>query len=331
MECSKHINKISESGTNCEKKSIAFGVTSMVLGVIGFLTVFILIRVPSLAVKIIGSLWVLISIVMIFEILAIIIGVISIISKKQKSRFGIAGIIIAVCSILFVVWCYRWRYIRTVGTITNDPSAKTSSIDVDNSDFAITKYSCHDGADYTTYVLVIKNNSKETVDLSGEITAYDSTGKKVDAIDSFNSDSCYAAAPSKSGCLQFKYDAGDASSFKYSIWHDISTWSNTVPLLRFEESQNDNNVVVTYTNNSNKSASNIRASIIFFNGDTPVSCKKTNIPSADAEIKPDEHGSVELNYYQNLTIIKYFMKREGRDIFTLTNQQVSSFGNYFTR
>jgi hypothetical protein len=104
-------------------------------------------------------------------------------------------------------------------------------------EYTITYQTC-----FFEYVLVIKNNSKETVSFYGGCTAYDSAGKKVD----YSNDMCSAIAPSKSVCLQFKYDTGDASSFKYSIRHCISTCSNTVPLLRFEESQKDNNVVVTY-------------------------------------------------------------------------------------
>jgi hypothetical protein len=267
-----------------EKKGNAFGVTSLVLGIVGFLTGFILIGI-------------------VFDIIAIIFGLIAIISKKQKSGLGKAGLVIALCSIILVailgtVFSFNSN---DSGSITNEQSSETSS-GIADSDFTITEYSFHDGVDNTMYVMVVKNNSNETVDISGDTTALDSTNKKVGVCE----DECYAIAPSESACLQFYYDTENAASFKYSIDYKKSSYSSTTSLLNFEESQNENNVVVTCTNNANKTATNIKASIIFFNGNVAVSCDKTYIGDDNNELKAGENNSAELDSYQKFDNYKIF-------------------------
>lgn len=65
--------------------SNGLGIASLVFGILGFLTAFIIIGI-------------------LLDIIAIVLGVIAIVSKKQKSGLGIAGVIIATISILLMIF-----------------------------------------------------------------------------------------------------------------------------------------------------------------------------------------------------------------------------------
>ena len=64
-----------------EKKRRGFGIAALVLGILGFLTAYFLIG-------------------LLLDVLAIIFGLIAIISKKRKSVLGVIGLVIAICSIV---------------------------------------------------------------------------------------------------------------------------------------------------------------------------------------------------------------------------------------
>jgi hypothetical protein len=256
-----------------EKKGNAFGITSVVLGIIGFLTGFIAIGI-------------------IFDILAIIFGLIAIISNKQKSGLGIAGLTIAIISIIILMLLLAFGF----------KGSSKSETAISDSDLSTTEYSFHAGVSNTMYVLVIKNNSKETVDISGETIAFDSNGKKVGVAQ----DTGNAIAPSESACLQFYYDTDNAASFKHSLEYKISSYSSITSKLKFEETKNDNNIIVTCTNNSDKTATSIQANIIFFNGNVAVGCKKANFGDDNAELKAGENSSVELDCHQKFDDYKIF-------------------------
>lgn len=65
--------------------SNGLGIASLVLGILGFLTAFIIIGI-------------------LLDIIAIVLGIIAIVSKKQKSELGIAGLIIGTISIILVIF-----------------------------------------------------------------------------------------------------------------------------------------------------------------------------------------------------------------------------------
>jgi hypothetical protein len=49
----------------------------------------------------------------------------------------------------------------------------------------VTEYDFKDGIGNTTYILVIKNNTKKPYDFQGHATAFDSNGKKAE-VDGYN-------------------------------------------------------------------------------------------------------------------------------------------------
>ena len=81
-----------------KKKGNGFGIASLVLGILGFLTGFIAIGI-------------------LFDIIAIVLGLIAIINKRQKSGLGIAGSILGFVGMITTIFIFS--------IFSDDDSAKT--------------------------------------------------------------------------------------------------------------------------------------------------------------------------------------------------------------
>lgn len=100
------MNSTNQQNNVANQLSNGFGIASLVLSILGFLTAFLIFGI-------------------FLDIFAIILGIISILIKKQKSGFGLAGIIISVISMLLTILIFY--------TISSSSDHKTVAIVSDTS------------------------------------------------------------------------------------------------------------------------------------------------------------------------------------------------------
>lgn len=278
-----------KGGNEMEQKN-GFGIAALVLGIVGFITGFL-------------------GIGILLDILAIIFGIIAICSKKQKSGLGIAGLVVGSVGLLLMI-LIGWLFSDdTAGTISSDTtetqvveSIDNTSDELNDSDFEVTEYSFHDGVENTMYVVVVKNNSDKTVNFDCEATALDADQNEVGV----SSDYDYTIEPGKEGCMQMYYDTEAAETFKYDLEYKESSHESALSSLDFKETQNDDNVVVSCSNNSDVDVQSVEAKIIFFKGDTPVSCTYGFMVDDDLTLPAGETKSTELDSYQEFDNYKIY-------------------------
>lgn len=193
-----------------EKQENSFGIVALVLGIIGILTSCI-------------------GIGLIFDVIAIVFGIIAITSPKQKSGLGIAGLAIAICSI--VIFTFAVSVFSDddsdSGTISNStvhdtevPAEKktNTSSSISDSDFETTEYSYGNLIGDSIYIVVVKNNSSETVKISATATAFDADGNKLELA----SDDIYCLEPGKSFPLKFYFDGESADRYEYTMEYNTT-------------------------------------------------------------------------------------------------------------
>lgn len=153
MDSTNYRENYEKSQQSQKKIGNGLGVASLVLGIIGFLTAFLVIGI-------------------LFDLIAITLGIIAIVSKKQKSGLGIAGLIIASASIVLMVF---------MGSLFSDfPNKETTSKiqEVTQSD---DHYS-----NSNTPLADVKNSSSDSGDSLGSIeeqVLLDKDGLKITAIE----------------------------------------------------------------------------------------------------------------------------------------------------
>lgn len=262
-----------------EKKN-GFGIAALVLGIIGILTSCI-------------------GIGIVFDIFAIIFGLISIISPKQKSGLGIAGLVIAICSIIIILFVGNVFFDDSdKGEISNSATEEVEKKDntsssISDSDFEITEYSYGNTIGDSIYIVVVKNNSSETVDISADATAFDESGNKL----GLSNDDIFALESGKSYPLKFYFDGVSASSYEYKLNYSKSNSKSKLSSLSFTETQNDGNVIIDCTNNSDEDIEFPQAFVIFFNGDEIVSSDYTYLNGDDMILRAGDTQSAEIDCY----------------------------------
>lgn len=203
--------------------------------------------------------------------------------------------------------------VSNVSTISNSTKEVSDASDTSNDDLAsqmsIIEYSMENTIGDTYYILVVKNNSSQTVELNVNAIAKDGEGKTIGAASSSEN----AVGVGQEVCLLNYFDSvKDAKTFEYTLSAKKDKYYDSVyEDLSVEESKTDEKVVLTVTNTGSKADEFVEAYALFFKNGELTGYDSTYITDDDFEIKPGATISKELNCYQGYDDVKvYFSGRK---------------------
>lgn len=172
----------------------------------------------------------------------------------------------------------------------------------------VSEYSMENSIGDTYYVLVVKNNSPDTLKINANCTAKDSSGALIGAASS-------EAEAIESGfeiCMLNYFDGvKDAASFDYKL--DVKKDEYFKPVLsdlQYEVSKTDKKAIVSCVNIGDKSAEFVEGKALFFKDGTMINYSSTYFTDDDNEIKPGDTIVKEFNSYEIYDDVKiYFSGR----------------------
>jgi hypothetical protein len=186
-------------------------------------------------------------------------------------------------------------YLRGSGSddsaMYNQPAA-----DVTDSDFDIKEYLFESKYGTTQYFLVIKNNSAETVEVSGNGTAFDANGNAVGAAN-FSID---VLGPGETSIGYFYFnEVSGVKKVDYDLQYSKETsLSPVLSNLDVQQTLNKNNIIVSVTNNGDVPAQFVQANALFFDSSNNlVGTYTTYVIDDDSEIKPGTTLSAQIDTY----------------------------------
>lgn len=172
-------------------------------------------------------------------------------------------------------------------------------------------YTCNVDDSFYYTVLVVKNNSDETVHLDANFTAKDGSGNNVGAV----SDDEPAIAPGQTGCIWCTVDySTDIESFDYTLTVDKETSVKSIyDDISFEYSNTDSGCTVTATNNGNTAAKYVWARCIFFKNGEMVNFNEPILMDSDDELKPGATITAEATCYTDCGFDDVIVVLSGRE------------------
>lgn len=279
-----------------EKKTSGLGIASLILGIIGML-------LSCIAIGIFPC------------VLGLILALIGIANKKTKHGTCIAGLVCSVIGIgIFLIAMFFMDSLSntndTVSVSTTSSSDITTTTtkektDFSDSDFETNGYLYENTIGDTLYFVSIKNNSEQTIRVNGNATAYDDSKNAIGA----DSSELYALGAGEEQILYFYFSSvTGVKDVEYTLnYEKDNTFTSAIPHLEIKETVNKENVVVTVTNNGDKSASFVEAYALFFDGNgNLVNYSSTYIVDSDSEIKAGATISEQITSYNNFEEVKTF-------------------------
>lgn len=280
-------------------KQSGFGVAALILGIIGILLSCIAIGiVPSIA--------------------GLVLAIIGIFQKERGHGTAIGGLVCSVIGIgIFLLAVFALGDYGKESTISSNSmsvnaessiSTETSNDGVKEdlaSQMEVTEYSFENTIGDTLYFLVVKNNSSETVEINVNAVAKDKDGKNIGATDAAEN----AVGSGAEVCLCNYFDGvKDADSFEYTMTvKKDNFFKPVIQDLNIEKSETDEKVILTCTNNGDKTAQFVEAYALFFKDGNLINYASTYITDDDSEIKPGATISGELNCYDSYDDVKVYV------------------------
>lgn len=261
-------------------------------------------KIASLVLGIVGLALSFLFIGFLPAIIGLILGIISI--KKEKNGMAIAGIICSIIGIIISVIVFintpasseKEYSVSADNTVVQDVENSETNTKVESSDLVdqmeVEEYSYSDD-DMTYLMLVIKNNSEQTVKLETNATAKDSDGKTIGA---FSNDAVAVMSGQSVALLHLFEDAPDVSDFSYTLMAKKDTdFESVFDDVTVEESATDDRVILTATNNGSKDAEYVCATALFFKDGKFVGFGDTYITDDDSYLKAGATLSSEIDCY----------------------------------
>ena len=239
--------------------------------------------------------------------------------KDRKHGLAIAGLVCSVIGIaifmfeIFVVGLTNSdkstvssTTTASEGTAEKNGKEESQDVAVDlASQMSITEYSMENSIGDTYYILVVKNNSNETVQLSVNAIAKDADGKTIGAASSSED----AVASGQEVCMLNYFDSvKDADTFEYTLTAKKDIYYKPVYSdLSVDESRTDTKVILTVTNTGDKAAMFVQAHAIFFKNGELIGYDYNYVTDDDSELKPGATLSKELECYSEYDDVKIYM------------------------
>lgn len=166
--------------------------------------------------------------------------------------------------------------------------------EISDSDFDVQEYIYENTIGDTLYFVVVKNNSKQNVSFTANATAKDSSGNSIGAADM--SIEMIGAGETSIGLFYFDGVTG-IDKVEYS--KKYSKESHYVPAisqLSVEQTTNEENVILSVTNNADVPAKFVEAYALFFDSENKVVRYDSKyVTDDDSEIKSGDTISVQLD------------------------------------
>lgn len=173
----------------------------------------------------------------------------------NRTTIKIAGFFILVALIVITI------SILPLWHGTDEKNAASDALTDD--DFDVVDYTYEDDSSNNVYVLVIRNNSNETVDIACNTSVYG----KDDSFLGICYDAIESVAPEGYGCMQFTVDpsfAEYAARFECQFDYEISDTPSRIKSVRTSDRQQENSVIATVHNKGDQTVHGVRANILFF-------------------------------------------------------------------
>ena len=229
------------------------------------------------------------------------------------------------CSIIALVVSGLWLVIgvaniggndtspnHSVRTNNLDNTEKTVNTEIDSHDqvtnlsdqIDITEYSMENSIGDTYYILIVKNNSSEVINLSSNATAKDASGKAIGSASASED----AVESGQEICLLHYFDrVTDASEFEYNLSVKKEAFYKPVLSdLSIDKSITDGKVILVVTNNGDKAAKFVEANALFFYEGELVYYGSAYITDDDSEIKSGATISSEIDSYKEFDDVKVY-------------------------
>lgn len=175
-----------------------------------------------------------------------------------------------------------------------------------DSEFEKTGYLYENSFGDTLYFYVVKNNSKATVAVNGNATAFDADGNAIGAAQG----SIDVLGAGETSLMRFYFDSVTGiDRVDCALSYDTGVrYAPVISNIRMEQTINDKNLVVVATNDGSYSAQFVEAYALFFDADNKVvDYDDTYITDGDSEIKPGATLSAQLDTYKGFDHVECYL------------------------
>lgn len=203
--------------------------------------------------------------------------------------------------------CYdAYDHVEVYLTGRSDGSSSAASDSVSADEFEVREMTFENVIGNTMHFLIIKNNSAEIVAVNGNATALDPDNNVLSAAD-FSID---VLGPGEESIGYFYFDS-DKSIDHVEYELDYSTDLYYTPVLsdlQVEQTINNNNVIVSVTNNGTEAAEFVEAYALFLDSEgNIVAYDNTYLVDDDSEIKPGKTIVKQLDAYEAFDTVEVYL------------------------
>lgn len=215
---------------------------------------------------------------------------------------------------LYAEYVGQKTYTTVLGNSLTVPEVKAYMIDIKikeeiivptEEDIEVVNEYTYSTSWYKYRFIVIKNNSKSTVEISTSSLAYDKSGKMV-AVGSAEIDAIGA------GCTSLiieNYDTDSEISHFETEWsiEEVNYYESVIQDLTYKENSIDGGAIFQVKNNGKESAEFVKGYVLFFKNGKVVDYDWTYFVDGDSEIKPSKTISKQMDTYEDFDKIEFYL------------------------
>ena len=199
---------------------------------------------------------------------------------------------------------------RNTATVNDDNKEKIetqapAAIEVSDKDFSVKEY-LYENDFSSMYFLVVTNNSKAVVSISGNGIAKDENKNMVGAADM----SIDVLGPGETSLGYFYFnDVKGIANVEYTLEYESeSYYSPVISTIETQQTLNNKNVTITATNKGTTCAEFVEAHALFFDvNNTVISHTSTYLTDDDSEIKPGKSITAQLDSFKDYDHVEVYL------------------------
>ncbi len=183
---------------------------------------------------------------------------------------------------------------------------ETQEVTANDEDFEKTGYLFENTIGDSLFFYIVRNNSKATVDINGNATAYDSDGNAIGA----SQRDIDVLGPDETSLMVFYFDGvTEIDNVDCSLSYDTNPYYKPViGNISMEQTINDQNLTVIAKNDGTINAQFVEAYALFFDSDNNVVSYDSNyVVDGDSELKPGAEISVQLDTYKGFDHVECYL------------------------
>jgi len=246
-------------------------------------------------------------------VVGVILGIIGLLEKNRKHGTAIAGFICSVIgagvfsAIVIGTQIFDYYQETTASTAETETTIEEEEVyEFKDSEFEVSEYFYETTMGVTHYLLVVKNNSPKTAEISGQAVAYSENNTLLDTDDARSE----ILAPGEEQVLCFYFgEVVNVDHFEYVLnYKTTSTKSIFGSIEIIKEVQTEDGFEMIYTNTGKETIEHLEVQILFFKGEELVFYG----PAYLDDIKPGRTKSQQIyvieEYGEDYDSVKYFYK-----------------------